>query len=90
MRSFTVARYRARDGTEHRIVVRHGPQRRWRVLDIADTAIVVETLTDDDRLAQAQALGRDYAAEQQAFQLGLRENPLPGCRAPREERRCAA
>ena len=41
--------------------------------------LVVETLTGhDDRLAQAEALARDYAAEQQAYHHGQRlENPLP-------------
>src|SRR4051812_33753763 len=73
-----VARYRARDGTEHRVVVRGGPDKRWRVLDIAQTTTVVETIGgNDDRRAQADALARDYAAEQQAFHLGLRDNPLP-------------
>ena len=45
-------------------------------------AIVVETLTGhDDRLAQAEALARDYAAEQEAYHHGLRDNdPLPGDR----------
>jgi hypothetical protein len=50
------------------------------VLDsAADTSIVVETLTGhDDRRAQAQALALDYAAEAQAFELGLRDHdPLP-------------
>jgi hypothetical protein len=72
--------YRARDGTEHHVIVGRTPEGRWRVLDTAaDTAIVVETLTGhDDGHAQALALACDYAAEQQAFELGLRAyDPLP-------------
>jgi hypothetical protein len=40
---------------------------------------VVETLTGhDDRLAQAEALARDYAGEQQAYHDGERlTDPLP-------------
>jgi hypothetical protein len=80
MPKLALARYRARDGTDHLISVDRTPEGRWRVLDtVADTAIVVETLTGhDDRKVQAQALALDYAAEQQAFQLGLRtHHPLP-------------
>src|SRR4051794_1342599 len=74
------ARYRARDGTDHLITTGRTAEGRWHVLDTtADSAIVVETLTGhDDRHAQAQALARDYAEEQQAFSLGLRAyDPLP-------------
>jgi hypothetical protein len=64
------------------------------VLDgAADGAIVVETLAGhDDRQAQAQALALDYAAEAQAFQLGLRDHdPLPRRRpAIEQEQRWAA
>ena len=88
------ARYRARDGTDHLVSVGRSPEGRWRVFDTAaDTAIVVETLTGhDDRKAQAQALAIDYAAEQQAFQLGLRDHhPLPTRRPATEpEQRWAA
>jgi hypothetical protein len=88
------ARYRARDGTEHLVTTVRTPEGRWCVLDtFVDRAIVVETLTGlDDRRAQAQALALDYAAEQQAFQLGLRDHdPLPGRRpALEEEQRWAA
>jgi hypothetical protein len=90
------ARYRARDGTHHLVTVGRTSEGGWRVLDTsADSAIVVETLTGhDDRQApaQAQALARDYAAEQQAFQLGLRaHDPLPKPRpAIEQERRWAA
>jgi hypothetical protein len=72
--------YRARGGTIHRVTVDRTPEGRWRVLDTAaDLVIVVETLTGhDDREAQAQAVALDYAAEQQAFELGLRDHhPLP-------------
>jgi hypothetical protein len=64
----TAARYRARDGTEHQVLVERSAAGRWRVLDaVDDDAIVVDTLTGlDDRLDQAVALARDYAAEQQA------------------------
>ena len=78
-----LARYRARDGTDHLVSVDRTPEGRWRVLDtVADRVLVVETLTGhDDRQAQARAVALDYAAEQQAFQLGLREyHPLPRCR----------
>jgi hypothetical protein len=88
------ARYRARDGTDHFVVAKRAPEGRWRVLDTAaDAAIVVETLTGhDDRQAQAHAVALDYAAEQQAFQLGLRtHDPRPKPRpAIEQERRWAA
>jgi hypothetical protein len=88
------ARYRARDGTNHLVTASRTAEGRWCVLDsVADGAIVVETLTGhDDRKAQAQALALDYAAEQQAFQLGLRaHDPLPKPRpAIEQERRWAA
>ena len=74
------ARYRARDGTDHRVTIGRTPEGRWRVLDTTgEQTIVVETLTGhDDREAQARALALDYAAEQQAFQLGVRvPDPLP-------------
>jgi hypothetical protein len=92
----TAASYRARDGTEHEVVVMRGPQGRWRVLDaVAGAAVVVDELTGhDDRLDQAAALARDYAAEQQAYHHGGRlDDPLPTTRpAPRagEERAWAA
>ena len=88
------ARYRARDGTEHSILTGRTAEGRWRVLDtVADCAIVVETLTGhDDRQAQAHALALDYAAEQQAFELGVRDHhPLPRRRpAIEQEQRWAA
>ena len=72
MPKLALARYRARDGTDHLVGVDRTPEGRWCVLDsAADTSIVVETLTGhDDRRAEALALAFDYAAEQQAFQLG--------------------
>ena len=73
------AHYRARDGTEHVVLTYRTPEGRWQVLDrAAGETLVVETLTGlDDRLAQAEALARDYAAEQQSYHDGDRlENPL--------------
>jgi hypothetical protein len=88
------ARYRARDGTDHLVTAGRTAEGRWRVLDTAaGTAIVVETLNGhDDRQAQAQALARDYAEEQEAFSLGLRAYaPLPRPEsAIKVERRWAA
>ena len=88
------ARYRARDGTDHLITVGRTPEGRWHVLDTAaGAAFVVETLTGhDDLQAQAHALALDYAAEQQAFELGLRAyDPLPRPEgAIEQERRWAA
>jgi hypothetical protein len=94
MPSPVTARYRARDGTEHLVKVSRTPEGRWCVLDaFAGRALVVETLTGhDDRKTQAQALALDYAGEQQAFQLGLRDHhPLPKRRpAIEREQRWAA
>jgi hypothetical protein len=94
MPNLTSARYRARDGTHHLVTLGRTPEGRWRVLDTASgTTVVVETLTGhDDRRAQAHALALDYAAEQQAFQLGLRaHDPLPKRRSVVEqEQRWAA
>jgi hypothetical protein len=74
------ARYRARDGTEHVVLTSRTREGRWQVHDRdAEHTLLVETLTGyDDRLAQAEALARDYAAEQQAYHDGDRlEDPLP-------------
>jgi hypothetical protein len=64
----------------HEVLVRRDAAGRWQVLDsgVPET-VVVETLTGhDDRLDQALALARDYAAEQQAFRDGARESdPFP-------------
>jgi hypothetical protein len=91
---FTAARYHARDGTEHHVLIERSEDGRWRVLDaVGDDAIVVDTLTgQDDRLDQAAALARDYAAEQQAHHNGQRlDDPLPKPQPePGEERSCAA
>jgi hypothetical protein len=72
--------HRAGDGSEHLVAVERTPEGRWRVLDIADgNVVVIDTLTGhDDRLAQAEALARDYAAEQDAYHRGVRAgDPLP-------------
>jgi hypothetical protein len=94
MPKLALARYRARDGTDHLVSVDRTAEGRWRVLDTsADRVIVVETLTGhDDRQAQARAVALDYAAEQQAFELGLRDHrPLPRRQAAIEaEQRWAA
>jgi hypothetical protein len=92
MPNLTVARYRARDGTRHRVIVRRTAEGRWRVIDVTGSeTLVVETLTGhDDGLAQAQALARDYATEQQAFHAGLRDDPLQRPDPPSEEPSCAA
>jgi hypothetical protein len=94
MPKLALARYRARDGADHYVSVDHTPDGRWRVLDtVADRVTVVETLTGhDDRQAQARAVALDYAAEQQAFQLGLcAQDPLPKPESAIErERRWAA
>jgi hypothetical protein len=53
---------------------------RWQVLDLSSARLaLVETLTGhDDRLRQAEALGRDYAREQAAYSSGRRTaDPLP-------------
>jgi hypothetical protein len=93
MTNHLTARYRARDGTEHRVLARRTPEGRWQVLDRnGKHTRVVETLTGhDDRLAQAEALARDYAGEQQAYHDGeLLTDPLPAVRQPGEEHRWAA
>jgi hypothetical protein len=67
------------DGTEHRVTVIHH-KRRMHVVDAtASTRRPVETLMFPDTMASAWALARDYATQQQAYQVGLREDdPLPG------------
>jgi hypothetical protein len=80
MPDIVTARYRARDGSEHLVSVRRTREGRWRISDITDreTRIVEELAGIDDRLAQAEALARDYASEQAAYHRGDRlEDPLP-------------
>ncbi len=64
----------------HEVLVIRDSDGRWQVVDAAGSEFIVETLTGhDDRLDQALALARDYAAEQQAYQDGRRDSdPLPG------------
>ncbi len=65
---------------QHEVLVTRDPSGRWQVVDAASSSVVVvETLTGhDDRLDQALALARDYAAEQQAYQDARRaSDPLP-------------
>ncbi len=71
-------RYRSRYQS-HEVLVTRDSDGRWQVVDAAGSEFIVETLTGhDDRLDQALALARDYAAEQQAYQDGRRESdPLP-------------
>ena len=94
MPKLAIASYRTRDGTDHLVRVDRTAEGRWCVLDtVADRVLVVETLTgDDDRQAQARAVAIDYAAEQQAVELGLRDHhPLPTRRpAIEREQRWAA
>src|SRR3954447_16280882 len=76
----SVATYRARDGSEHDVLVLTTPVRRRRILDTSDHEVVhVETLIgDDDRLSQATAVAVDYAGQAQAYHDGERvEDPLP-------------
>ena len=64
MREPEIGSYHDADGARHKLVVRHSADGNWRVLDIdvtADTAQIVETLTDDhDGRPQAEAIARDY------------------------------
>src|SRR3954451_22130870 len=92
----TAATYRARDGSEHDVLVLTTPAGRWRILDTSESTVVHgETRTGhDDRLSQATALARDYAAEAQVYHDGERlEDPLPRRRPdapPEDEPACAA
>src|SRR3954454_18912618 len=73
------AGYTAGDGW-HDVIVGRDETGRWRVLDAgAARLVLVETLTGhDDRLGQARALARDYAAQQAAYRDGRRDtHPLP-------------
>ena len=74
MREPEIGSYQDADGARHKLVVRHSADGDWRVLDIdvtADTAQIVETLTDDqDGRPQAEAVARDYLTT-----VGAREAP---------------
>ena len=74
----TAARYCARDGSRHDVLVLTTPAGRWRILDTTETTVVhVETLTGiDDLLSQATALARDYATRRFAFGKRLLDHPL--------------
>jgi hypothetical protein len=75
-----------RAGTWHEVLVTRDASGRWQVIDAAGSQVtLIETLTGhDDRLHQAQALARDYADQQRAYQVGERENgPRP--RRPESE-----
>src|SRR3954451_4174240 len=64
----------------HQLLAERDDAGRWQVFDAAGPRVVlVETLTGhDDRLAQAEALARDYASEQAAYHDGRRlSDPLP-------------
>lgn len=61
------AQYRARDGTEHQVLVERSPEGRWRVLDaVENDAIVVDTLTG------CRSRVRDVGEASGGPQLGLR------------------
>src|SRR3954451_12517003 len=78
--SILVARYRARGGAKHLVVVQRAARQRWRVVDIGpEKSTVVDVLrAAGDRLAQAHALALDYAREKQAYHAGVRpDDPLP-------------
>jgi hypothetical protein len=70
--------YTEPDGTRHLITVRR-VRRAWWVLDISDQAqVIVDAVGYPDSLDAAWALAEDYAVQQQAWRLGLREDdPLP-------------
>ncbi len=74
MREPEIGSYHDADGARHKLVVRQSADGDWRVLDIdltADTAQIVETLTDDhDGRPQAEAIARDYLTT-----VGGREAP---------------
>ena len=69
-----------RAGTWHEVLVTRDPAGRWQVIDVDGSEVtLVETLTGhDNRLHQAEALARDYADQQRAYQVGEREtDPRP-------------
>lgn len=75
-----------RAGTWHEVLVTRDPAGRWQVIDAAGSQMaLIETLTGhDDRLHQAEALARDYADQQRAYQAGERESD-PRPRHPESE-----
>jgi hypothetical protein len=83
-------RYTSPSGVHEVVVLRDGDGR-WQVVDRGATDLtLVETLTGhDDRFDQAIAVADDYAAQQQAFHEGRREDdPLPRpCEDPRRDER---
>jgi hypothetical protein len=60
-------RYRDTTGAWHEVIVRQGAGGAWEIVDRTPThARTVETLTEQgDGRAQAEAIARDYAAQQQ-------------------------
>jgi hypothetical protein len=78
--TFTVCgRYAGPDG-QREVAVARDATGRWLVADHGrDHALLVEILTGhDDRLDQAIAVARDYAAQKQAYHDGRREDdPRP-------------
>jgi hypothetical protein len=60
-------RYRDTTGAWHQVIVRQSAGGAWEIVDRTPTrAQTVETLTEHgDGRAQAEALARDYAAQQQ-------------------------
>ena len=84
------AQYRARDGTEHQVLVERSPEGRWRVLDaVENDAIVVDTLTgcrsrvrdvgEGERRPTARSACRrqDRAARAPNFRTRRRKRPRP-------------
>ena len=79
-------------GFQRDVLVVRDPAGRWQVVDSdGERLTLVETLTGhDDRLDQAIALARDYAAQQQAYHDGRRDgDPLPRSSTRDEARRTA-
>ena len=90
----TAATYRARDGSQHDVLVLTTPAGRWRILDTTETTVVhVETLTGfDDLLSQATALaerlrGRAAGLPRRRAARGPAAAAAPRPAAPRRSRR---